>query len=289
MKRVSLSLAAAALAVTLGSGALANTCENFTAYQERVSGIPAHLLTAVARAESGRYDENTGLASAWPWTVTSPEGDVKYSTKWEAIDAVSDLQKRGVSNIDVGCMQINLHHHPYAFANLNIAFDPAANVAYAAHLLVGHYRSTGDWRSAVALYHSADPDLGSTYQAKVDDLWQQARADATYAAWDGDTGDEAAERAREWDMAAAQVHGDGSYSYGYTHTWRYSDDRPWRQGRTWRSWVRYPDHPRRWHRFGWYGDRNPGHVHGHDDDTYRILPYPYEPGPWRPVGTSRFN
>lgn len=282
MKRVTLSMAAAALAVTIGGGALADTCGNFTAYHERINGIPAHLLTAVARAESGRYDENTGQTRAWPWTVTSPEGDVKYSTKWEAIDAVRELQKRGVTNVDVGCMQINLAHHPYAFRSLNIAFDPASNVAYAAHLLVGHYRGTGDWRSAVALYHSADPDLGGTYQAKVEDLWEQVRADAAYASWDGDTDPEAT---GEWDGVSAQVHGDGPYAH--TYTWRYRDDRP-RRWRTWRSWVRYPDHPRPWRRFGWYGDRDGGHHHDHDGDV-RILPYPYEPGPWRPVGTSRFN
>lgn len=283
MKRVSLSLVAAALAATLSGGALANPCEDFAAYQERVNGIPAHLLTAVARAESGRYDENTGKVGPWPWTVTSPEGDVKYATKWEAIDAVRDLQKRGVGDIDVGCMQISLHQHPNAFPSLNVAFEPEYNVAYAATLLLGHYRNTGDWRSAVALYHSADPDLGRTYQAKVEDLWQQIRADAAYANWDGDTDATAAERAREWDAASARVHGDGTVRHAYP--WRYRDGRPWWRRQARPSWTWCPDRPRPWRRFGRYGDRDAG---GTVDGSY-ARPLPNEPGSWRPVGTSRFN
>jgi transglycosylase-like protein with SLT domain len=290
MKRFTLAIATAALAVTLGGTAIAGSCENFTAYQERINGIPAHLLTAIAHAESGRYDEASGKVSAWPWTVTSSEGDVKYATKWEAIDAVRELRKRGVGNIDVGCMQINLHYHPDAFSNLNLAFDPARNVAYAAGLLRGHYQRTGDWKLAVAYYHSTDPEKYEPYQAKVEDLWMQARADAAYASWDGDDADfdgDDVRRARLWDAAQAWVDG-----HPNAHRWVNRSDRtrygwPWRSHWTWRdrpTWAAEPDgRPwfRRW--VSWYGDRP---VDG--DDRYRILPV--EPGhPWRPVGTNRFN
>lgn len=91
MKRIILAAAVAISTAGFGGYAVADTCENQTAYQERALGIPAHLLTAIARAESGRYDQATGQVRAWPWTVTSPEGDVKYATKWEAIDAVVAL------------------------------------------------------------------------------------------------------------------------------------------------------------------------------------------------------
>ena len=291
MKRVTLAIAASALLATVGGNALAGSCENFTAYQERINGIPAHLLTAMARAESGRYDAVLGKISAWPWTVTSPDGDVKYATKWEAIDAVRDLRRRGIGNIDVGCMQINLHHHPHAFSNLSQAFDPARNVAYAAGLVIGHYRRTGDLKTAVAHYHSADPETYGAYQAKVEELWQQARADAAYASWDRDDtygyshfDSDNARRARLWDAAQAwvDVHpnayrwADRDDGWWHWHTYRdrwdrfvrtaYRDGRPWAQ-----RWV------------SWYGDRP---VDG--DGQYRILPI--EPGhPWRPVGTTRFN
>lgn len=280
MKRFSLAAAVTALTMVIGGNAFASACENYTAYQERAQGIPAHLLTAVARAESGKYDEATGKVSAWPWTVTSPDGDIKYATKWEAIDAVHELQRKGVGNIDVGCMQINLHHHPKAFRNLNIAFDPAQNVAYAAQLLTGHFRQTGDWKMAVALYHSSNPEHYKPYQAKVDDLWQQARADSAYVSWvdGGDTAD--ADNARRWDIASTWIDRNPN-----PYRWTHNDDRPWWTWRNSRSWTNDPGRPwlRRW--VARYRARHFG-----DDPVYRILPIDYDPGhPWVPVGTTRFN
>jgi hypothetical protein len=60
-----------------------------------------------------------------------------FPTKAKAIAHVRELQARGVRNIDVGCMQINLRHHPNAFPDLETAFDPEMNTAYAAQFLNG--------------------------------------------------------------------------------------------------------------------------------------------------------
>ena len=38
-------------------------------------------------------------------------------------------------SIDIGCAQVNLMHHPDAFASLEQAFDPMANADYAARFL----------------------------------------------------------------------------------------------------------------------------------------------------------
>ena len=294
MKRFSLATAVAALTMVIGANAFANACENHTTQQERIHAIPAHLLTAVARAESGKYDEASGKVSAWPWTVTSPEGDVKYASKWEAITAVRDLQRKGIHNIDVGCMQINLHHHPNAFRNLNVAFNPDRNVAYAAQLLKGHYRQTGDWKMAVAHYHSTNPEHYEPYQAKVADLWDQARADAAYVSWvdRNDGGDSVAAtdthadtRQAGWDIASNWPNTTATPwtgTHDQTHqTWR--DWRNWRVWRTWRTWTNDTNRP--WHRrwMAWYDAPA-----SDDDPDYRILPI--DPGqPWVPVGTNRFN
>ena len=45
------------------------------------------------------------------------------------------VQAQGVRSIDIGCMQVNLMHHPNAFATLDAAFDPLANALYAARFL----------------------------------------------------------------------------------------------------------------------------------------------------------
>jgi soluble lytic murein transglycosylase-like protein len=67
------------------------------------------------------------------------------------------LQGQGVRSIDIGCMQVNLLHHPQAFASLEAGFDPATNVAYAVRFL-RLPRAYRDWNQAVAMYHSATPN-----------------------------------------------------------------------------------------------------------------------------------
>ncbi len=69
-----------------------------------------------------------------------------YDTKPQAIAAVRALQAGGVHSIDVGCMQVNLKHHPTAFGSLEQAFDPSANADYAAQFLVELHGQTGHGR-----------------------------------------------------------------------------------------------------------------------------------------------
>ena len=74
--------------------------------------------------ESGRWDAEAQASFAWPWTVTA-EGRGRYlPSKAEALAEVRQLRARGLTNIDVGCMQVNLFYHPDAFDDLNQAFDP---------------------------------------------------------------------------------------------------------------------------------------------------------------------
>jgi soluble lytic murein transglycosylase-like protein len=123
--------------------------------------------------ESGRRDEVTGVVHPWPWTANAEGQGYFYATKADAIAAVSAMQARGIRSVDVGCGQINLMHHPAAFPNLEQAFDPQANAAYAAHFLRELFQQTGDWTKAAAMYHSATPELGAEYQHKVMAAWPE--------------------------------------------------------------------------------------------------------------------
>ena len=146
-------------------------CAEGIARQERALGIPRNLLAAISLAESGRWDDLNQEIVAWPWTVMA-EGDGRFlATKAEAIAVVRGLQARGVTNIDVGCMQINLQHHPDAFATLEEAFDPAANTAYAARFLKSLWQDAGSWPLAAAHYHSRTPERANAYADKVRRLW----------------------------------------------------------------------------------------------------------------------
>src|SRR5271156_2546339 len=125
-------------------------CRAAIAAAERGHAIPPQLLAAIGRVESGRRDPDTGAWGAWPWTINAEGQGSYFESKAQAIRAVEALRARGVRSIDVGCMQVNLMHHPAAFANLDMAFEPAVNADYAARFLVELHGQTGDWTKATA-------------------------------------------------------------------------------------------------------------------------------------------
>ena len=164
--------------ILFGLPAPGQQCRAAIAAAERGHGIPAQLLQAIGRVESGRRDPNTGEWGAWPWTINAEGQGSWFETKAEAIQAVSALQAHGVRSIDVGCMQVNLMHHPNAFASLDMAFEPAVNADYAARFLHELYDQTGDWTHATADYHSANPAEGGPYAAKVVSVWPEEQRKA---------------------------------------------------------------------------------------------------------------
>ncbi len=149
----------------------ARICAQMTAHVEQQYRLPAMLLGAVAVTESGRYDRNRRANSAWPWTLNAEGKGQFFDTKAQAVAAVKQLQKRGVKSIDVGCMQVNLFHHPDAFMSVEEALDPAANVDYAARFLLELKDKTRSWHQAVAAYHSQTATLGGPYRQKVMQAW----------------------------------------------------------------------------------------------------------------------
>ncbi len=152
-------------------------CALAIARNEAAGALPAGLLTAVAASELGRYDRNRRAVAPWPWTVNNA-GDGRYfASKAEAIAHVRRLKEAGERNIDVGCMQINLMHHPDAFTSLDEAFEPTRNVAYGARFLSALERETSSWARAVERYHTADPGRGRAYREKVYQRWAQAPVD----------------------------------------------------------------------------------------------------------------
>ena len=159
----------------------ANSCRTFTEKAEREQGIPRHLLTAISLAETGRWSEEKQEIFAWPWTVMAKGRGLYFKSKIEAIVAVNRLRRAGVTNIDVGCMQINLHHHPDAFEDMETAFDPAANAAYAASFLNGLFKAHSSWGEAIRRYHSSNAKYNRPYHEKVALAWNAARQDSAEA------------------------------------------------------------------------------------------------------------
>ncbi len=164
------------LAVLLHAGlARANECEAAGRAAEQAAALPADLLVAVGRVESGRRGAD-GRVAPWPWAVNAAGEGHYLASAAEAVALVQSLQARGVRSIDVGCFQVNLLFHPEAFATLADAFDPAANALAAGHFLRTLHDAAGDWDTAVGRYHSADPGLGLPYMRQVLASWHGGAA-----------------------------------------------------------------------------------------------------------------
>jgi hypothetical protein len=147
----------------------AQLCRAAIAATERVTRIPDAFLNAISRVETGRPEG--GAVNPWPWTVNAAGAGHFYASKAEAVAAVRRFMASGIRSLDVGCLQVNLFYHPDAFGDLNQAFDPVANAAYAGKLLMALFQQTGSWPRAAAAYHSLTPALGEAYQKKVLEAW----------------------------------------------------------------------------------------------------------------------
>ena len=146
-------------------------CTHQILRSERKYGIPQRLLASIAATESGRWHKGLGTAIPWPWTINVEGAGYYFQTKQEAIAAVRGYQAQGKRSIDVGCMQVNLLHHPQAFATLDQAFEPTYNVDYAASFLHGNYAESGSWKTAVGYYHSRTPANSYPYIDRVYSQW----------------------------------------------------------------------------------------------------------------------
>lgn len=149
----------------------AAACRAAISTAERERAVPTGLLQAIGRVESGRRDPTTGAFAPWPWTINAEGRGMFFPTREAAIAEVRQLQARGVRIIDVGCMQVNLYHHPNAFAALEQAFDPLTNARYAAQFLTELRDNAGDWARAAGHYHSQTPERAEPYRARVLAAW----------------------------------------------------------------------------------------------------------------------
>lgn len=143
-----------------------NQCSNYFEHIEEKHDLPKNLLRSISAIETGRWHSQSQLYFFWPWAVNQGGRAYYYANKEEAIREVKKMLKKGLTSIDIGCMQINLHHHSNAFLNLDQAFEPKDNIEYAASFLKRNYKRYYNWFEAVASYHSK-ADIGKSYAEKV--------------------------------------------------------------------------------------------------------------------------
>ncbi len=131
---------------------------------EREHQIPAGLLAAIAKTESGMkaYALNVGGRSVFPMSISAAQG------------VLEDKLNAGLTNIDIGVMQLNYRWHGDQFDSLEEILTPESNINYAAKLLGSLYAQHGTWHKAVRYYHSATPEHHRKYSRKVVLCWLNA-------------------------------------------------------------------------------------------------------------------
>lgn len=164
MRRALVALLCGHLATV--AAAAAPDCEALAETAAAALGLPSGLMAAVARVESGRAAAD-GTRRAWPWTLNAGGEGSFHPTAAAALDRLAGLLADGRTNVDLGCMQLNWRWHGNAFPDAATMLDPVANTQYAAGFLHRLFAETGDWETAVALYHSRDPGRGEAYARRV--------------------------------------------------------------------------------------------------------------------------
>ena len=134
-------------------------------------GVPYDVLLAVSVVETGRDNR------PWPWTVNIGGEGHWLDTTTEAEALVQAALDAGLTNIDLGCFQLNYRWHAEAFASIPDMLDPFRNATYAAAYLSAQYDETGDWSAAAAAYHSATPEQAEHYRARFDETWAALAGD----------------------------------------------------------------------------------------------------------------
>lgn len=142
-------------------------CSGMFAYFERKLQLPKDSLHAISLQETGRKHSKHEIRIVWPWTINVEGKGYHFRTKREAVRFAKAQLRAGKESIDIGCMQINLKHHPEAFNSLEQAFSPKINIAYGAMFLRQKYDQLGSWDKAIGHYHSAHNERAENYQKSV--------------------------------------------------------------------------------------------------------------------------
>lgn len=158
-------------ALSVAQGAVqtdAALCDRAALAASEEVGVPLEVLRAITRMETGRKDPHSGVFAPWPWATNEGGSGLWFEGQIGALSHAQSRLAQGVTNIDIGCFQLNFRWHSSAFSSLRDMFDPMENARYAASYLLDQYRRTGDWSTAAGAYHSGTKELALAYRARFD-------------------------------------------------------------------------------------------------------------------------
>lgn len=128
---------------------------------EQESNIPRGLLLAISKIESNLQPLALNIKGQ-----TMLAKDENY-----ALQNIRQALNAGITNIDIGIMQLNYKWHQHNFTNLADMLKLETNIKYAAKLLVQLKQTYGNWHTAIRHYHSAEPKYHKKYSRKIVLCW----------------------------------------------------------------------------------------------------------------------
>ena len=155
-------------------------CEYLAIDAEKKYGLPENILLSISRVESG-YQKVDGVIRAWPWTLNAGGDSAYFRNKEDALRHLEEKIKKGVTNIDIGCMQLNFRWHKDFFNNLSEMINPIKNVDYAARFLNKLHQRHRSWEKAVKYYHSSKSKFNVKYYRKVKAVWKKENNESSLA------------------------------------------------------------------------------------------------------------
>ena len=160
----------------VGFSAQAETPEIPDAYKNIANavGVPDQLLYAIALQESKlTLGNNTIRPWPWPWTLNVKGSPQRLLNSKDTLNAIKQAKASGITNIDVGLMQVNLQYHGQRFESLSDAVNPYNNIWVGASIPKEEYqRCHNDWWCAVGHYHSPTPKRAEHYRRSVRTIWR---------------------------------------------------------------------------------------------------------------------
>ena len=158
----------------LSSPAYSNSLQNsLWGSAASYAGINVATLYGIAVQESGmRWSD--GTFRPWPWTLYInvskngiKAGARRYANKQDAEQALLNLIRKGIRNVDVGIMQVNLYWHGDKVPNDLALLDPRTNITVAARYLK-ELNTKNNISKTVGGYHSpSNAERGKTYANHV--------------------------------------------------------------------------------------------------------------------------
>ena len=123
--------------------------------------VPVKLLKSIARVESS-YN-----GKVWAWTLNVEGKPYYFNTLESAETFLEQCLSRGMTNIDIGCMQVNWGWHGEHFDHARELLRPETGLRYAASLLKSHVVQSRSWLTAALLYHSGEVARQKDYRVRL--------------------------------------------------------------------------------------------------------------------------